>query len=126
MPAFPCASWWTRAATDGLRLRRLAREPIHVPVVWSLEFANALRQLERRHKLKPDATVDLLDAADALGLQIDTSPPGQRRLLGLARQYDLSVYDASYLELAIRLAVPLATQDAPLAAAATKAGMKAS
>ena len=43
----------------------------------------------------------------------------------LARQYDLSVYDASYLELAIRLAVPLATQDGALAAAATKAGLKA-
>lgn len=34
-------------------------------------------------------------------------------------------YDASYLELAIRLAVPLATQDGPLAAAATKAGLRA-
>jgi hypothetical protein len=72
-------------------LQRVAREPIHVPVVWSLEFANALRQLERRRKLKPDATADLLDAADALGLQTDASPPGQRRLLDLARQYDLSV-----------------------------------
>ena len=106
-------------------LRRVAREPIHVPVVWALEFANALRQLERRRKLKPDATAELLDAVDALGLQIDASPPGQRRLLDLARQYDLSVYDASYLELAIRLAVPLATQDGALAAAATKAGLKA-
>lgn len=106
-------------------LRRVAREPIHVPVVWSLEFANALRQLERRRKLKPDATADLLDAVDALGLQSDTSPPGQRRLLDLARQYELSVYDASYLELAIRLTVPLATQDGSLAAAATKAGLKA-
>ena len=106
-------------------LRRVAREPIHVPVVWSLEFSNALRQLERRRKLKPDATAELLDAVDALGLQIDASPPGQRRLLDLARQYDLSVYDASYLELAIRLAVPLATQDGALAAAATKAGLKA-
>lgn len=109
-------------------LRRVARKPIHVPVVWSLEFANALRQLERRRKLKPDATADLLDALDALdalGLQSDASPPGQRRLLDLARQYDLSVYEASYLELAIRLAVPLATQDGPLAAAASKAGLKA-
>lgn len=106
-------------------LRRVAREPIHVPVVWSLEFANALRQLERRRKLKADATAQLLDAVDALGLQGDTSPPGQRRLLHLARQYELSVYDASYLELAIRLTVPLATQDGALAAAATKAGLRA-
>ena len=106
-------------------LRRVAREAIHVPLVWRLEFANALRQLERRRKLKPEATAELLDAVDALGLQSDASPPGQRRLLDLARQYDLSVYDASYLELAIRLALPLATQDGALAAAATKAGLKA-
>jgi predicted nucleic acid-binding protein len=106
-------------------LRRVVHEPIHVPVVWSLEFANALRQLERRRKIKADTTAELLDAVDALGLLSDAAPPGQRRLLDLARQYDLSVYDASYLELAIRLAVPLATQDGPLAVAATKAGLKA-
>ena len=96
-----------------------------MPLVWSLEFANALRQLERRRKLKPEVTAELLDAVDALGLKSDASPPGQRRLIGLARQYELSVYDASYLELAIRLALPLATQDAALAAAATRAGLKA-
>ena len=49
----------------------------------------------------------------------------QRRLLDLARQFDLSIHDASYLELAIRLAAPLATQDGALAAAAVKAGLKA-
>jgi predicted nucleic acid-binding protein len=106
-------------------LRRVAREPIHVPVVWPLEFANALRQLERRRKIKPDVKAEILAAVEALGLQGDASPPGQRRLLDLARQYGLSVYDASYLELAIRLALPLATQDSVLAGAATKAGLKA-
>ena len=65
-----------------------------------------------------------LDAVDTRGLLSDASPPGQRRLLDLARQYDLSVYGASYLELAIRLAVPLATQYGAFAAAATKGGLK--
>ena len=105
-------------------LRRVAREQVHVPVVWSLEFCNALRQLERRRKLKSNTTTAILDAVDALGLQSDPSPPSQQRLLDLARQYDLSAYDASYLELAIRLSVKLATQDGSLAAAATKAGLK--
>lgn len=104
-------------------LRRVANEPVHVPFVWALEFSNALRQLERRRKLKPDATATILEAVDALGLQSDSSPPSQRRLLDLSRQYDLSVYDASYLELAIRLSVKLATQDGPLTAAAAKAGL---
>ncbi len=88
-------------------------------------FGNALRQLERRRKLKSEATADLLDAFDTLGPQSDAAPAGQRRLLDLARQYDLSVYDASHLELAIRLTVPLATQDFGFAAAATKAGLMA-
>lgn len=105
-------------------LARAAHEPVHVPIVWALEFANALRQLERRRKLTQDAASSILDAVDALGLVIDTAPPAQRRLLDVARQYDLSVYDASYLELAIRLATKLAAQDGPLAAAAAKAGVK--
>ena len=105
-------------------LRRVAAEAVHVPLVWQLEFANALRQLERRRKLGADGASAILDAVDALALQTDPTPPGQRRLLDLARQYDLSVYDASYLELAIRLSVKLATQDGPLAAAAAKAGLK--
>lgn len=45
--------------------------------------------------------------------------------MAFARQYDLSIYAASYLELAIRMALPLATQDSALSAAATKAGLKA-
>ena len=105
-------------------LRRVASEAVHVPLVWQLEFANALRQLERRRKLAADGSAAILDAVDSLALQADPTPPGQRRLLDLARQYDLSVYDASYLELAIRLSVKLATQDGPLAAAAAKAGLK--
>lgn len=104
-------------------LGRATREAVHVPVVWHLEFSNALRQLERRRKLKPEGVEAILDEVDALGLQTDPLPPDRRRLLDLARQYDLSVYDASYLELAIRLTLKLATQDAALAAAATKAGL---
>lgn len=107
-------------------LARVAHEPVHVPVVWALEFANALRQLERRRKLTPDAASAIIDAVDALGLLVDATPPSKRRLLDLARQYDLSAYDAPYLELAIRLSLKLAAQDGPLAAAATKAGLKAS
>ncbi|MFN0315696.1 MAG: type II toxin-antitoxin system VapC family toxin [Burkholderiales bacterium] len=105
-------------------LRRVAAEEIHVPVVWPLEFSNALRQLERRRKLNPETTAAILDSVDALGPRGDAAPPSKPRLLDLARQYDLSVYDASYLELAIRLSVKLATQDGPLAEASKKAGLK--
>ena len=105
-------------------LGRVARESVFVPVVWHVEFANALRQLERRRKLTPEGTALILDGVDGLSLQPDPSPPSQRRLLDLARQYDLSVYEASYLELAIRLSLRLAAQDGPLVSAAAKAGLR--
>ncbi|MGH8729484.1 MAG: type II toxin-antitoxin system VapC family toxin [Burkholderiales bacterium] len=121
-------AWFVRSQSTAYSERmlgRVAREPVHVPIVWPLEFSNALRQLERRRKIKPAATEAILGGVDALALHIDSSPPSQRRLLDLARQYDLSVYDASYLELAIRHSFKLAAQDGPLAAAAVKAGLKA-
>jgi len=94
-------------------------------IVWHLEFANALYQLERRHKLKPDDTNAILNHVQDLALEVDTSPPEQARLLDLARRYGLSVYDASYLELALRSSLELAASDGPLSAAAAKAGLRA-
>jgi predicted nucleic acid-binding protein len=44
-------------------------------------------------------------------------------VLALARQHALSAYDAAYLELALRLSLPLATLDRRLQAAATAAGV---
>ena len=106
-------------------LRRAAQEVVHVPIVWQFEFANALYQLERRRKLNPTATSAILDGMTALGVEIDSSPPDQPRLIDLARQYELSVYDASYLELAIRSSIRLAARDGALALAAEKAGLRA-
>jgi predicted nucleic acid-binding protein len=121
-------AWFVKSQSTAYSDRMLARaahEPVHVPIVWGLEFANALRQLERRRKLTRETVSSVLDAVDALNFTVDDAPPGQRRLLDLARQYDLSVYDASYLELAIRRSALLAAQDGPLAAAALKAGLQA-
>jgi hypothetical protein len=53
-----------------------------------------------------------------LGAVIDYAASNQHRLLGLPHPYDLSVYDAACLELAIRPAIPLAAQEGALAGAA--------
>jgi predicted nucleic acid-binding protein len=45
-------------------------------------------------------------------------------ILALARQQGLSVYDAAYLDLAMRSGLPLATQDAVLREAAVRCGVK--
>jgi predicted nucleic acid-binding protein len=44
------------------------------------------------------------------------------RIFPLARDYHLTVYDAAYLELALRTKLPLATRDRALCAAAVAAG----
>jgi len=45
-------------------------------------------------------------------------------VLPLARVYDLSAYDAAYLELAIRHNAPLVTLDGDMRKAAKKAGVR--
>ncbi len=96
-----------------------------VPAVWGLEVANVLLVAERRGRLTQadsDAFVGLLCA-----LPIVVAAAGSGVLpsaaLALGRLHGLTSYDASYLELALRLAVPLATGDQRLRAAAAAAGV---
>ena len=99
--------------------------PTFVPSHWALEVANGLLVAERRKRL---SRADVAEAADVLGqLPIETDAETGRRAIGetaaLARQYGLTVYDAAYLELALRRGAALATSDAVLARAARKAGV---
>jgi predicted nucleic acid-binding protein len=91
-----------------------------VPGLWRLEVRNALLAAERRGRLTRTQVDDILGdlrnmpieiAADASALE----PESERTL---ARKYGLSVYDATYLDVAIRAAVPLMTRDAHLGRAA--------
>jgi predicted nucleic acid-binding protein len=99
--------------------------PTLVPSHWALEVANGLLVAERRKRL---SRADVAEAADVLAqLPIETDAETGRRATGetaaLARQYGLTVYDAAYLELALRRGAALATSDAVLARAARKAGV---
>jgi predicted nucleic acid-binding protein len=97
-----------------------------VPVLWHLEVANALLMGERRGRC--DET-DIANWTAFLGsLPITVSEQDGTRvfndILALARAQKLTSYDAAYLELAIRLGLPLATLDGNLRAAAENAGVK--
>lgn len=96
-----------------------------VPAVWPLEVANALLVLARRGRLTEverrmallwlgqlEITVDRGSAAVAFGATSE-----------LAAVHRLSVYDASYLELAQRRQLMLGTRDARLRAAARSCGV---
>lgn len=96
-----------------------------IPTLWPVEVTNALLVLERRKKLKKDERLEALAMLRTLNPDVDEE--GHRfaftRVTELAEEHGLSVYDATYLELALRERVPLATKDASLRQAATKAGV---
>jgi predicted nucleic acid-binding protein len=111
------------ATTDAL-LDRASAEAVHVPFIWRAEFASALLTLAHNRRLPPSRVPAILEEIDRLELVEDTSPPSVRLLVDISRRYALSAFDASYLELALRLKLPLAARDAPLRKAAERAGIQ--
>jgi predicted nucleic acid-binding protein len=97
-----------------------------VPVTWGLEIANVIAKCEARGVLMENRAQAFLTTIDAAPVVCDaqTYAKALHETLQLARRYRLSSYDASYLELALRATVPLATLDADLRRAAQKAGTK--
>jgi predicted nucleic acid-binding protein len=96
-----------------------------VPSLWPLEVGSVLLQAERRGRVSEADGSRFLALLG--GLQIDVDALRGLDLLHdvvpLARATGLTAYDASYLELAARFGVPLATLDRRLAAAASRVGV---
>ena len=100
---------------------RIKSEEAVVPSLWWFEIRNILVVNERRKRItESDTGVFLRDLA-GLRIRVDREPE-ESVVLRLARTHRLSVNDASYLELALREAIPLATLDAELTAAARAEG----
>lgn len=120
-------AWFVRnqatAYTD--RVRRQARsDRLHVPAVWPLEFANALWQLERRKLLSDRQVNTIIALVEPLDIVVHQETPTPRRLLAIARDYGLTAYDASYLDLALTLRYPVACRDGALKDVLRTAGVK--
>jgi predicted nucleic acid-binding protein len=103
-------------------LRRLEDDPAVVPTVWILEMANGLLVAERRGRF---TAADVAHVYGTLAdLPIESSDLTLDQALGpvldLARAHELSAYDATYLELAMREGLALATQDDALRVAANR------
>jgi predicted nucleic acid-binding protein len=96
-----------------------------VPALWVVEMANVLAMAERHGRLDAARVGRFLDALLALPVTLDhgaTATIGPA-LVRLARVHRLTAYEASYLELAVRTGLPLATRDAALRRAADGAGV---
>lgn len=113
--------------TEPVRLvfDRVTNSRAWVPSLWRLEVANALHMAVRRGRV--DAAFRDASLADLAQLNItgdpDTAAFAWSTALELAQAHGLTVYDAAYLELAQRLALPLATLDQDLRRAGQSAGI---
>ena len=104
-------------------LTRIRSEDGVVPSLWWFEIRNILVVNERRKRITAVATNSFLRELSRLRIRVDREPE-ETAVMRLARAYRLSVYDASYLELALREATPVASLDAELAAAAVAEGVE--
>ncbi len=104
-------------------LDRLGRDTALVPAIWPFEVANALAVAERRGRIR---RADVIRAAELLvALPVTVESASAPRVLGsvlaMAQAHGLSSYDASYLELAAREGLPIATLDERLRTSARHA-----
>ena len=100
---------------------RIRRDEAVVPSLWWFEIRNILVVNERRKRITESDSGILLRDLAGLRVRVDREPQ-ESIVLRLARTHGLSVYDASYLELALREAIPLATLDGRLITAARAEG----
>ena len=93
-----------------------------VPALWPLELLNCLLVAGRRGRLPLEDALEFLELVFTLPLAVEEPPKSDQYvgLLALARDEHLTVYDAAYLDLALRLGVPLATRDTALVDAARR------
>jgi predicted nucleic acid-binding protein len=92
------------------------------PAIWPFEVANGLLQAERRGRITERFRRERLQDLAQLSVEIDAGATALAwsAVSKLAERHRLTVYDAAYLELAIRLGLPLATCDRDLRSAANR------
>ena len=98
-----------------------------VPSLFYQEISNALLMAYRRKRINRDVLQQYLDVITVLPITVDTAAATQgntmKRVCELAEKHGLTTYDASYLELAMRVELSLATLDADLYNVAVEIGL---
>lgn len=120
------ASTQATEASDALLRDIAAGRAWVVPSLWLLEVANALLILKRRKRIDGRELDRGRQILKRLRPEVDSEwpPLALEKLSNLAEELSLSVYDATYLELAFRRQLPLASRDAVLNRAAKAFGVK--
>ncbi len=108
------------------RLTSIERSIVAVVLsIWSLELANVFLVSERRQRISQEDVATAISLINQLPIKVNSaiSPEILNSILEIGRKYNLAAYDAAYLELAIRLDIPLATNDRRLIAASQQANI---
>jgi len=103
-------------------LDRLTKATAVVPSIWPLEVVNVLLVAERQKRLSQSDSIRFITLISQLPIVVEHELPEKmmQELLALARGNNLSSYDASYLDLAMRKGFPIATSDNKLIEAARR------
>ena len=106
-------------------LLAVENQTVIVPAIWAVEITNALLVGERCKRIRQPEVRRFVDLMNGLSVVEDGQPFSDTvsNVLPLAREYDLSAYDAAYLDVAVRHEIPLATLDSGLQKACTTAGI---
>lgn len=106
-------------------LEQVPLSRVMVPAVWSLEVTNVIVRAETKGLVSEARSAEFVRLLADMDIKEETIESSLVfvNVLSVARRYSLSTYDASYLELAMREGVELATLDAELIRAASQAGV---
>jgi predicted nucleic acid-binding protein len=112
-------------ATNAVLTRLRTGDQTIVPAHWPVEVANALLIAVRRQRISPDDAHQFLLDLEFLPIRVEATTKNLVRagVFPVAEQYGLTVYDAAYLELAMRETTPLITLDNDLRKAAAASGV---
>ncbi len=114
------------AATHALHAALVTGGKAWVPTLWHLELGNVLLGAKRRGRIDQAGIEKFLSTLALYDIVVDTETVqlAWPKIMALAESHGLTVYDAAYLELALRRGLPLASLDGSLRSALRKAGGK--
>ena len=109
-------------AHNMLRQAEHSKEKLLAPTLWFYEFGNVLTTARRRDRITPDQLDTICELTRHLPIEVATQPTLSEihHQTLVARQFDLTFYDAAYLTLAAKACAALATHDRKLARAAAQ------
>lgn len=106
-------------------LKKVEEDIAYVPNLWPLELGNVLVMAAKKKRINYAQMIEFISLLNDLNIEIDnqTCNKAFHEILSLAHSEGLTTYDAAYLELAMRLGLPLATKDKQLRDTASRMGV---